>query len=129
MGSFTFFPYSQSEIFETEAAIDGFAYFSLWGCCLSGAVCRFVHSDVTVVKEKKKLAALPPSGIFLSGLLVSWSHFFLYSKTDTITIDLCVVDHWNVSVLSFVQILYQIKDQSEFLTFIYSILQYISEVY
>lgn len=29
MGSFTFFPYSQSEIFETQATIDGFAYFSL----------------------------------------------------------------------------------------------------
>lgn len=28
-GSFTFFPYSLSEIFETEAAIDGFAHFSL----------------------------------------------------------------------------------------------------
>lgn len=31
MGSFTFFPYTQSEIFETKATIDGFAYFSLWG--------------------------------------------------------------------------------------------------
>lgn len=37
-GSFTFFPYSLSEIFETEAAIDGFAHFSLWGCRLSGTV-------------------------------------------------------------------------------------------
>lgn len=31
MGSITFFPYGQSKIFETEATIDGSAYFFLLG--------------------------------------------------------------------------------------------------
>lgn len=30
----------------------------------------FIHSDVTVVRGEKKPAALPPSGVFLSGQLV-----------------------------------------------------------